>query len=118
MITSFFGPRRASVPGASTYHEALDIANSYGTAIYAADGGTVTLAGWYGGLGYCVKINHGNGFVTTYGHNSSLLVSVGQHVYKGQQISRMGSTGISSGPHCHFGMTRNGTIVDPLNYLP
>ena len=118
VITSFFGPRRPSVPGASSYHEALDIANSYGTAIYAADGGTVTLAGWYGGLGYCVKINHGNGFVTTYGHNSSLLVSVGQHVYKGQQIARMGSTGISSGPHCHFGMTRNGTIVDPLNYLP
>lgn len=51
-------------------------------------------------------------------HNSSLLVSVGQHVYKGQQIARMGSTGISSGPHCHFGVTRNGTIVDPLNYLP
>ena len=98
--------------------EALDIANSYSTAIYAADGGTVTLAGWYGGLGYCVKIDHGNGFVTTYGHNSSLLVSVGQHVYKGQQIARMGSTGISSGPHCHFAVTRNGTLVDPLNYLP
>ena len=104
--------------GASTYHEALDIANSYGTAIYAADGGTVTLSGWYGGLGYCVKIHHGYGFVTTYGHNSSLLVSVGQHVYKGQQIARMGSTGISSGPHCHFAVTRNGTLVDPLNYLP
>lgn len=118
VITSYFGPRRASVAGASTYHEALDIANSYGTAIYAADGGTVTLAGWYGGLGYCVKIDHGNGFVTTYGHNSSLLVSVGQHVYKGQQIARMGSTGISSGPHCHFAVTRNGTLVDPLNYLP
>ena len=118
VITSYFGPRRASVAGASTYHEALDIANSYGTAIYAADGGTVTLSGWYGGLGYCVKIDHGNGFVTTYGHNSSLLVSVGQHVYKGQQIARMGSTGISSGPHCHFAVTRNGTLVDPLNYLP
>ena len=118
VITSYFGPRRASVAGASTYHEALDIANSYGTAIYAADGGTVTLSGWYGGLGYCVKIDHGDGFVTTYGHNSSLLVSVGQHVYKGQQIARMGSTGISSGPHCHFAVTRNGTLVDPLNYLP
>ena len=120
VITSYFGPRRASVAGASTYHEALDIANSYGTAIYAADGGTVTLSGWYGGLGYCVKIDHGNGFVTTYGHNSSLLVSVGvgEHVYKGQQIARMGSTGISSGPHCHFAVTRNGTLVDPLNYLP
>ena len=117
VITSYFGPRRASVAGASTYHEALDIANSYGTAIYAADGGTVTLAGWYGGLGYCVKIDHGNGFVTTYGHNSSLLVSVGQHVYKGQQIARMGSTGISTGSHCHFGVYVNGTAVDPLNYL-
>ena len=89
-----------------------------GLTVLQYDGGTVTLAGWYGGLGYCVKIDHGNGFVTTYGHNSSLLVSVGQHVYKGQQIARMGSTGISSGPHCHFAVTRNGTLVDPLNYLP
>ena len=89
-----------------------------GLTVLQYDGGTVTLSGWYGGLGYCVKIDHGNGFVTTYGHNSSLLVSVGQHVYKGQQIARMGSTGISSGPHCHFAVTRNGTLVDPLNYLP
>lgn len=118
IITSYFGYRNASVAGASTYHEALDIANSYGTAICAADGGTVTLAGWYGGLGYCVIINHGNGFVTTYGHNSSLLVSAGDHVYKGQQIARMGSTGISSGAHCHFEVTKNGVLVDPLNYLP
>ena len=117
VITSYFGPRRASVAGASTYHEALDIANSYGTAIYAADGGTVTLAGWYGGLGYCVKIDHGNGFVTTYGHNSSLLVSVGQHVYKGQQIAKAGRSGVASGVHCHFGIQRNGSYVNPLNYL-
>ena len=89
-----------------------------GLTVLQYDGGTVTLSGWYGGLGYCVKIDHGNGFVTTYGHNSSLLVSVGQHVYKGQQIARMGSTGISSGPHCHFAVTRNGTLVDPLNSLP
>lgn len=118
IITSYFGYRDPSVPGASSYHQAIDIANSYGTPIYAADGGTVVLSGWYGGLGYCVKIDHGNGFVTTYGHNSSLLVSVGSHVYKGQQIARMGSTGISSGSHCHFGMQKNGVLVDPMKYLP
>ena len=78
----------------------------------------MTLSGWYGGLGYCVKIDHGNGFVTTYGHNSSLLVSVGQHVYKGQQIARMGSTGVSSGNHCDFRIQLNGTFLNPLNYLP
>ena len=117
-ISSYFGGRKSPGGIGSTNHKGIDIAVPRGTPIYAADGGTVTLAGWYGGLGYCVKIDHGNGFVTTYGHNSSLLVSVGQHVYKGQQIARMGSTGISSGPHCHFAVTRNGTLVDPLNYLP
>ena len=84
----------------------------------AADGGTVIYSGWNGGLGYCVKIDHGNGFITWYGHNSDLYVSVGDHVYKGQTIAAMGSTGISSGSHCDFRIQRNGTMVDPLNYLP
>ena len=74
-------------------------------------------SGWQGGLGYAVTIDHGNGFQTIYGHNSSLLVSVGDHVYKGQQIARMGSTGISTGNHCHFAVKYYGTYVDPLNYL-
>ena len=116
-LTSYFGYRNAPTRGASTNHGAIDIANSYGTPIYASDGGTVTAAGWQGGLGYAVTINHGNGFETIYGHNSSLLVSVGDHVYKGQQIARMGSTGISTGNHCHFAVKYYGTYVDPLNYL-
>ena len=118
VITSYFGGRNTGISGASSYHEAIDIANSYGTPIYAADGGTVIYSGWNGGLGYCVKIDHGNGFITWYGHNSDLYVSVGDHVYKGQTIAAMGSTGISSGSHCDFRVQRNGTMVDPLNYLP
>ena len=116
-ITSYFGRRNTGIRGASTYHEGIDIANSYGTAIYAADGGTVTYSGWRGGYGYLVIIDHGNGYQTYYGHNSSLIVSTGEHVYKGQQIARMGSTGVSSGNHCHFGILINGTFVNPLNYL-
>ena len=117
VITSYFGRRNTGIPGASTYHEAIDIANSYGTPIYASDGGTVIYSGWMGGYGYLVKIDHGNGYVTYYGHNSSLLVSVGEHVHKGQQIARMGSTGISSGNHCDFRIQLNGTFLNPLNYL-
>ena len=116
-LTSYFGYRNAPTKGASTNHGAIDIANSYGTPIYASDGGTVTVAGWQGGLGYAVTIDHGNGFQTIYGHNQSLLVKAGDHVYKGQQIARMGSTGISTGSHCHFAIKYYGTYVDPLNYL-
>lgn len=116
-LTSYFGYRNAPTKGASTNHGAIDIANGYGTPIYASDGGTVIASGWQGGLGYAVTIDHGNGFQTIYGHNSSLLVKVGDHVYKGQQIARMGSTGISTGNHCHFAVKYYGTYVDPLNYL-
>lgn len=117
VITSYFGYRNTGIPGASTYHRGLDIANGYGTTIYASDGGTVSHSGWMGGYGYLVIIDHGNGYQTYYGHNSSLLVSVGQHVYQGQAIARMGSTGVSNGNHCHFGIMYSGTFVNPLNYL-
>ncbi|MET0016237.1 peptidoglycan DD-metalloendopeptidase family protein [Oscillibacter sp.] len=117
-ITSPFGYRHLSYSYASTNHKGIDIANRYGTPIYAADGGTVTYAGWMSGYGYLVQINHANGYETLYGHNSSLLVSVGQHVYKGQQISRMGSTGNSTGNHCHFEVRYNGVARNPVNYLP
>lgn len=117
-ITSTFGGRASPGGIGSTNHKGIDIANSYGTAIYAADGGTVVYAGWMSGYGYLVQINHGNGYVTYYGHNSSLLVSVGQKVYKGQQIARMGSTGNSTGNHCHFEIRYNGVAKNPLNYLP
>ena len=114
ILTSRFGYR--SLLG-STYHNGIDIGNSYGTSIYAADGGTVTYSGWMSGYGYLIIIDHGNGYQTYYGHNSSLTVSVGAKVHKGQLIARMGSTGRSTGNHCHFGIKLNGTFVNPLNYL-
>ncbi|MGM9663084.1 MAG: peptidoglycan DD-metalloendopeptidase family protein [Oscillospiraceae bacterium] len=114
-ITSYFGYR--TLWGRSNYHGGIDIANSRGTPIYAADGGTVTYAGWYSTYGYLVIIDHGNGFETYYGHNSALLVSKGDHVYKGQQIARMGMTGNASGNHCHFEVRYHGVRKNPLNYL-
>ncbi len=116
VITSRFGYRSLNLSG-SNYHQGIDIGNSYGTSIYAADGGTVTYSGWMGGYGYLIIIDHGNGYETYYGHNSSLTASVGQKVHKGQLIARMGSTGYSTGNHCHFGVKLNGTFVNPLNYL-
>lgn len=117
-INSYFGKRNTGIKGASTYHKGIDIAASYGAKIVAADGGTVIYSGWWGSGGYTVIIDHGNGFKTYYEHNTKLLVSVGQHVYKGQQIAKAGSTGVSSGTHCHFGISKNGTYVNPLKYLP
>ena len=117
-ITSYFGGRSSPGGIGSTNHQGIDIAGSYGIPVYAADGGTVTYAGWMGGYGYLVQIDHGNGYVTRYGHNSSLTVSVGDHVYKGQQIARVGSTGNSTGNHCHFEVRYNGVARNPLNYLP
>ena len=117
-VTSYFGGRKSPGGIGSTNHKGIDIAVPRGTPIYAADGGTVTYSGWMSGYGYLVEINHGNGYVTRYGHNSSLTVSVGQHVYKGQQVAQAGSTGNSTGNHCHFEVRYNGVAKNPLNYLP
>ena len=116
-ITSYFGGRRSPGGIGSTNHKGIDIAAPKGTPVYAADGGTVTYAGWMSGYGYLVRISHGNGRETYYGHNSRLLVSVGQKVYKGQQIAKVGSTGNSTGNHCHFEVRYNGVAKNPLNYL-
>lgn len=115
-ITSYFGYRR--IFGSRSYHSGIDIAGSYGTAIKAADGGKVTFSGYKGNYGYLVIITHDNGTQTYYGHNSSNLVSAGQRVYQGQTIARMGSTGRSTGNHCHFEVRIRGSSVNPLNYLP
>ena len=118
-ITSYFGYR--SIFGSYSYHDALDIAASYGTTIKASDGGTVVWAGTgtggYWSYGKYVVIDHGNGMRTIYAHCSSLLVSAGDHVYQGQAIAKVGMTGRTTGPHCHFEMQMNGTPVNPLSYL-
>lgn len=115
-ITSRYGYR--NIFGGSSFHGGIDIANSYGTDIVAADGGEVIYAGWMSGYGYLVQIDHQNGYVTYYGHNSSLLVSVGDKVFKGQHIAEMGSTGRSTGNHCHFEVRVNGERTNPINLLP
>ncbi|MCH4006207.1 MAG: peptidoglycan DD-metalloendopeptidase family protein [Eubacterium sp.] len=115
-ITTEFGTKRSWDPY-STAHTGMDIGVSYGTAIHAAASGTVIIAGSYGGYGNCVAISHGNGLVTLYGHNSSLTVSVGDKVKKGDVIAKAGSTGFSTGVHCHFEVQKNGTPVNPRKYL-
>ena len=114
-ITSYFGGRY--IFGRYSYHSGIDIAASYGASIRAADGGKVTFAGYKGSYGNLVVITHDNGTQTYYGHNSSLLVSAGQKVSKGQAIARAGSTGRSTGTHCHFEVRVRGSAVNPLNYL-
>lgn len=98
-------------------HTGIDISASYGASITAAASGTVTIASYYGSFGNAVKISHGGGICTLYGHCSRLLVSSGQHVKKGQVIAKVGSTGNSTGPHLHFSVIKNGSYVDPMNYL-
>lgn len=112
IISSNYGMRRGGM------HKGVDFAAKTGTRINAADGGTVTWAGWRrGGWGYLVVINHGNGIETYYAHNSKVLVRVGQKVAKGEQIAKMGSTGNSTGPHVHFEIHVNGRYVNPWKYI-
>ena len=98
-------------------HEGIDIAASSGTPIYAAAAGTVIHAGWLGGYGNLVVVDHGNGLSTAYAHASAILVGLGQQVSQGETLSLVGSTGNSSGPHLHFEVRVNGSAVDPLFYL-
>ena len=116
-ITSYFGWRIHPIFGDYRYHSGMDIAVAAGTPVAAAESGTVILAQWYGGYGNCVVIDHGGGISTLYGHNNSLNVSVGQQVSKGQTIAAAGSTGNSTGPHCHFEVRVNGVVTEPLDYL-
>lgn len=115
--SSPFGWRMHPVLGYRRFHAGLDFAASYGSTIRAADSGTVIFAGWYGGYGRAVIIDHGKGITTLYGHTSQLYVSEGQAVQRGQAIAAVGSTGLSTGPHLHFEVRRNGSPVNPANYL-
>jgi murein DD-endopeptidase MepM/ murein hydrolase activator NlpD len=111
VVVSGFGMRWGRM------HEGIDIGCAYGTPNRAAASGTVIYAGWLGGYGNLVVVDHGNGLSTAYGHASSILVAVGQSVSQGQTVSLVGSTGDATGPHLHFEVRVNGVAVDPLPYL-
>lgn len=116
-ITSYYGYRIHPVTGQGKSHTGIDIGAPEGANAVAALGGKVVLAQYNGGYGNCVEIDHGNGIRTLYGHGLSLCVSVGDIVSQGQLIMKVGSTGVSTGPHLHFEVRVNGSHVNPLDYL-
>jgi len=116
-ITSGFGWRVHPIYGSRRFHTGIDFGVPIGTPVRAAERGTVLYAGWYGGYGYTVIINHGGGITTLYAHNSRITVGVGQEIQRGQVVAASGSTGLSTGPHVHFEVRVNGQPVDPRRYL-
>ena len=117
-FSSPFGERESPTAGASSNHKGVDLAGPEGTPIYASRTGVVTIATYGRSAGYYVTINHGDGFSSIYMHMTNYVVKKGQAVSAGQLIGYMGSTGISTGSHLHFGILKNGTWVNPMNYLP
>lgn len=116
-ITSPFGWRTHPVLGYQRLHAGMDFGADYGSPILAADSGVVIFAGWYGGYGNTVILDHGNGLTTLYAHSEELYVEEGQSVQRGQAIAAVGSTGLSTGPHLHFEVRRDGEPVDPAEFL-
>lgn len=116
-ISSPYGYRVHPILHTKKFHSGLDIPAPKGTSIVAASAGTVIFAGTKGGYGNCIMVDHGGGIVTLYGHCSSLVASVGQTVSRGQTIAKVGSTGQSTGNHCHFEVRVNGSTVSPNSYL-
>jgi murein DD-endopeptidase MepM/ murein hydrolase activator NlpD len=117
VITSGFGYRVHPILGYSRFHAGLDFGADYGSPIKSADSGVVIFAGWYGGYGQSVIIDHGSSITTLYGHASEVYVSEGQTVQRGQMIAAIGSTGLSTGPHLHFEVRLSGDPTDPSRYL-
>lgn len=113
-ITSGFGYRMHPILKARKMHTGVDIAASTGTPIHAAAGGVVVFSGRWGGYGNCIIIDHGGGLATLYGHCSRLAAGQGQRVNQGETVAYVGSTGLSTGPHLHFEVRRNGTPVEPM----
>lgn len=116
-ITSGFGYRSRPTAGASAYHEGIDIGAPMGSKVDAADGGTIVYAGYSGGYGNQIVVQHSSGMKTYYSHLSNIGVSPGQKVRKGQYIGNVGSTGTSTGPHLDFRVQVNGAFVNPMNYI-
>lgn len=117
MVSSPYGMRKSPTAGASTFHQGVDLAAPKGTPIYASRGGTVTAANFSNSAGYYVSINHGDGFSSIYMHMTNYIVRAGQSVSQGQCIGYVGSTGISTGNHLHFGIALNGAYVNPCSYV-
>jgi murein DD-endopeptidase MepM/ murein hydrolase activator NlpD len=117
-FTSGFGVRADPFHAGAAMHPGIDLAGAYGTPIYATADGTVLRAGWNsGGYGNMVELDHGRGIVTRYGHMSAVLVHAGDHVTRGQQIGRMGSTGRSTGNHLHYEVRIDGKPVNPIPFM-
>jgi len=116
-ISSKFGYRISPFTNRRVFHEGVDIASMYGSNVKATANGLVIFAGYKPGYGNMVSIDHGFGFVTRYGHNSKLLVKVGDRVSKGDVIAKVGSSGKSTGPHCHYEVLINGVPVNPLKFV-
>ena len=112
-----FGPRIPPIEGASSFHKGVDIGGDYGAQIVASIAGTVYEAGWNSTGGYHVYIDHGNGYITRYLHMSKILCNKGDYVLQGEVIGLVGSTGVSTAPHLHFSVYKNGTAVDPMLYI-
>ena len=118
VITSTYGMREHPIQGVVKEHTGIDIGNApMGSPVVAAADGIVTYAGWLGGYGNCVMINHGDGVVTLYGHGNKILTELNAEVKQGDAIMEVGSTGNSTGPHLHFEVRVNGAITNPLNYV-
>ena len=116
-VSSYFGYRTDPFSGRIAHHDGIDLAGKQGAEVISVAAGIVTWAGKRYGYGYLVEINHGNGYVTRYGHNEKIEVKVGDTIKKGDTIARMGSTGRSTGPHVHFEVIKNGRAVDPIKYI-
>ncbi|GAX88548.1 M23 family metallopeptidase [Effusibacillus lacus] len=117
-VTSGFGYRKDPYNGYYSLHTGIDISGSYGSPVISTAKGVVTHAGWDGGYGISVTVDHGNGLVTRYGHLSGVSVESGQAVKKGDQVGQMGSTGRSTGTHLHYEVIKDGVQVSPTQYLP
>ncbi|MBX7245998.1 MAG: M23 family metallopeptidase [Candidatus Sumerlaeaceae bacterium] len=116
-LTSNFGYRVHPIGGNTKMHKGIDLSSRPGTKIFAGDAGTVRFAGWKGGYGYCVIIDHHNGYSTLYGHCSKLIADAGDNVKRGEYIAEVGSTGASTGPHLHFEVHKGETPIDPLPFF-
>ncbi len=116
-ISSYYGKRTDPFSGKIEMHKGMDFAGKKGSDVVAVASGVVTWTGERSGYGHLVEINHGNGYVTRYGHNEDIVVKVGDSVERGQTISKMGSTGRSTGPHVHFEVLLNDRQIDPIRFV-